>query len=68
MSRQEAESSAGKSAIVNGRGDLMMVREKGRFIGRLILIKRCTKGGMVICVGDDGSEVILPPRNLDLVN
>lgn len=66
MTRPEAESNSGKVCIVNGRGDLMMDRSQGQYVGKRVTIKRVTKGGMVICIGGDGEEVKLPPKNLDI--
>ena len=68
MTRLESEFNQGKICTVNGMGDLMMDRSKGKYIQKRVTIKRTTKGGMVICITECGKEVCLPPKNLDLAS
>jgi hypothetical protein len=69
MTRSECEANCDAICKVNDNGDLMMDRERGRHIGKLVMIQRVTKGGLVICGGgvNYGVTVTLPPKNLDLV-
>ena len=56
----------GTKAVINGGGDLMMVREDGAWIGRSVEVVKVTKGGMVYVT--DGREFhTFRPMNVDVV-
>jgi hypothetical protein len=53
----------GARAEVNGSGDLMMVREDGKLIGKTVtIVKRCKSG--LLLVDYEGHRRSLPQRNL----
>lgn len=58
----------GKPCTISGEGDLSMnaTFQKHISLKTPFIIRRLTKGGMVIILDDKGKEYSIPPKNIKL--
>jgi hypothetical protein len=58
----------GKTAIINGAGDLAFESDKKQYIKQMIPCKifKLTKGGMAFLIDEDGKTISVPPKNVTL--
>ena len=65
MTREEIEQNIGRTVKLNGCGDLALhahLRTDGWY-----RVVKLTKGGMAYLKSDDNKIIVVPPKNVDLV-